>query len=818
MSLMERRPRPACRPGPKGPPMSMSQRTLSAAALVCALWSAAAAQTVDRKLWVPNQTVDSSARHGNTVYIAGIFTSVGPYTGSGVSLNAATGIRQAGFPEVIGTVRDAVSDGAGGWFIGGDFTEVGGQARVNLAHVGADLAVRPWNPGTNAVVQVLLRQGSTLYVGGQFSILAGVARSRIGAVDTGTGAARAFNPGANSTVYALAGDGTRLFAGGIFTVAGGAARSNFAAFDPVTGALLPLTADTNGLVYDLAVQGNSLYMCGEFTTVAAAAHAKLAEINLGTDTVTAWSAGSISGSVFCLAVDAATVYAGGSFSLIGGQFRSKMAALDRATGLASAFDPNFTGNQVNDIALGSGVVYAGGDFSHAGASVPRDHLAAFAPSDGALLPFDPLASKAVWAIELDGNGMLFAGGAFRSVNGVRRAGLAGLDIVTGEATPFALSMIGGPQSVMVADDELYLTGADLYIDGIPRGCVVRYDLPSHTLSAFNAGSANGSVDVLVADGNTLYAGGGFTTVAGVARERLAAFDRGTGALKAFAPGASNTVRTMILNGSTLYVGGDFFTLGGVARNRLGAVDAATGALLPFDPNAFATVRTLAIDGGKLYVGGDFQLIGGQSRWRLAAFDLATGGILPWNPVASATVNRLVATAGTVFAGGQFTSLDNGAVPRRFLAAINGTTGVASAWDAAIDGSVVSLLHSGGRLYVGGGILKTGGVGRGHFASVGDGLVVADVRPDLLGSGIALRATNPFTHAGAFWLTLPQAARVQAAVYDLRGHRVATLLEPTTLEAGEHRLALGDRDLSSGVYFVRAEVGGRTSTAKFVVVR
>ena len=495
-----------------------------------------------------------------------------------------------------------------------------------------------------------------------------------------------------------------------------------------------------------------------------------------------------------------------------------MAALDRTTGLASAFNPNFTGNQVNDIALGSGVVYAGGDFSHAGASVPRDHLAAFAPADGALLPFDPLASKAVWAIELDGNGRLFAGGVFRSVNGVRRTYLAGLDTVTGEAIGFAPLLISSPQKLMIVDDELYLTGSNLYIDGFPRGCLVRYDLPSHTLSSFNAGAANGSVDALTADAGTIYAGGGFTTINGVARERLAAFDRTTGALKTFAPGASNTVRTMLLNGSTLYVGGDFTTLGGTARNRLGAVDATTGAVLPFNPNAFATVRALAVDDGRLYVGGDFQGIGGQTRWRLAAFDLATGSLLSWNPIASATVNVLVATSGTVFAGGLFTSFNSGATPRRFLAAIDGTTGVVTAWDPAIDGSVVSLLRSNGRLYVGGGLLKVGGVGRGYFASVSDGLVVADVRTDLLGSGIALRATNPFTHAGAFWLSLPRAARVQAAVYDLRGHRVATLLEATTLEAGEHRLALAGRDLSSGVYFVRAEVDGRATTAKFVVVR
>ena len=68
-------------------------------ATALALWSAPAmAQTVDANLWVPNGPVHAVVRQGNTIYIGGHFTSVGPANGgAGVArkniaaLDATTG-------------------------------------------------------------------------------------------------------------------------------------------------------------------------------------------------------------------------------------------------------------------------------------------------------------------------------------------------------------------------------------------------------------------------------------------------------------------------------------------------------------------------------------------------------------------------------------------------------------------------------------------------------------------------------------------------------------------------------------------------------
>jgi hypothetical protein len=71
---------------------------------------------------------------GNVLYVGGSFSSLAMRTGHWVRFDAS-GARDGTWPEVDGPVRAAVSDGAGGWFIGGAFANVAGQRRAGLAHV-----------------------------------------------------------------------------------------------------------------------------------------------------------------------------------------------------------------------------------------------------------------------------------------------------------------------------------------------------------------------------------------------------------------------------------------------------------------------------------------------------------------------------------------------------------------------------------------------------------------------------------------------------------------------------------------------------------
>ena len=182
--------------------------------LACALALAAGvarAQTVRDDFFITNGQVNAQVLRGNTLYVGGSFSFVGPVTGSGVPVDATTGAPEPGFPRVNGTVMAVVPDGSGGWFIGGTFTLVDGVARTNLAHVLSDHSVAAWNPAPNGVVRALVLRSGLLYVGGDFVNLGGVARNRIGAVDASSGVTSSWNPNANSSVRALAAGGSVLY-------------------------------------------------------------------------------------------------------------------------------------------------------------------------------------------------------------------------------------------------------------------------------------------------------------------------------------------------------------------------------------------------------------------------------------------------------------------------------------------------------------------------------------------------------------------------------------------------------------------------------
>src|ERR1051325_2758352 len=135
-------------------------------------WPALApAQVVRKDFYVTNGPVYATVLVGNTLYLGGSFSQLGPSTGGGIPVDTATAAVVTGFPRVSANgvpsaVNAVVSDGAGGWYIGGSFTTVGDVPRANLAHVLANNTVSDWNPGTDLPGYCLARIGSGVYLGG----------------------------------------------------------------------------------------------------------------------------------------------------------------------------------------------------------------------------------------------------------------------------------------------------------------------------------------------------------------------------------------------------------------------------------------------------------------------------------------------------------------------------------------------------------------------------------------------------------------------------------------------------------------------------
>ena len=184
---------------------------------------------------------------GDTVYAGGNFSQVrnqgGTQTLARANLAAfdrTTGaVRTTFAADTNGIVRALTTDGTR-LFVGGSFTTIGGQSRSRLAAL--DPTTGAVNAGfvanTTSHVYALARSGPRLYVGGAFSTVNNVTRTKLAAVSTASGAVVAgFAPSVNATVTALVAspDGTTVFAGGEFTSIGGVAQSYSARSRPRRG-------------------------------------------------------------------------------------------------------------------------------------------------------------------------------------------------------------------------------------------------------------------------------------------------------------------------------------------------------------------------------------------------------------------------------------------------------------------------------------------------------------------------------------------------------------------------------------------------------
>ena len=146
-------------------------------------------------------------------------------------------------------------------YAGGDFVSIGGQTRNYIAALDAASGLpTSWNPNADGAVYALALSDSTIYAGGDFTKIGAQStqptRNRIAALNAmDTGNATSWDPNANERVFALAVQGSTVYAGGEFTIIGGATRNRLAALNDTGNATSwdPGNLDTDGPVKALAV-------------------------------------------------------------------------------------------------------------------------------------------------------------------------------------------------------------------------------------------------------------------------------------------------------------------------------------------------------------------------------------------------------------------------------------------------------------------------------------------------------------------------------------------------------------------------------------
>lgn len=538
-----------------------------------------------------NGIVQAAAVHEQTLYVGGSFTRVAPaagFMGPWFGVSAATGAALPRLPLADDAVLAIEPDGAGGYFVGGRFTRIGGVARAGLAHVLADGSIdpgfvpdlRPYGYTLNGrpgpEVRSLARSGTRLFVGGGF-VTPG--SSGLVALDTTTSARLPWAPAA---FPGLEGERILLHAGRVIVVGQpqfpGAQVQGPSAFaaDPVTAAVAwTRTLGFGELAADAVVAGGRLIVVGSF---AGPNHCAVMSLDPDTGVVdSTWAPHQSCPPRSRTAINAvtaigSTVYVGGRFTDLGGQPRSNIAAIDLATGTLTPWAPTIDGAVRHLAASPASSLYIAGAFRRV-AGAARDALAEI-DTTGAVTAWTPQVHSADLHTLHVTAGTVLAGGTPGVAGGDARENLAAFALDSGDVLPWAPAMA---QEVI----ELAATSGRVF-------------------ASFNRLDTGGTL----------------------ATPKVLAFDGETGAQAWLFP--DFTTDLLAASSGHVYVRRFVFP-----RTELSRVDAETGALDPswrFDAMPWQVIP----DGDHVYLVGNSLSVNGAFWLHLAAVDRVSGAVSPRN--------------------------------------------------------------------------------------------------------------------------------------------------------------------------------------------
>jgi hypothetical protein len=675
-----------------------------------------------------NGPVNTFVADANGTYLGGSFTTVYPYVTSHIaSLDFNSGTPNltcdlgTGFDapvRAIAVVENAV-------YIGGDFANYKGQSAQGLVKldartcaldttftqsVGFSGAVAP-SPGIPTIpsVYALASDGSSLYVGGNFSSYRGLPAGGLAKLDLTTGGLdQTFTQavGVDGAITVLGAANGAVFVGGTYfhyrNAEVGLPNGLLQKLDAVTGNLDPTFAphvQSGGVPLSLAFSGSSVYLAGNFSPGVE----KLDLTTGAADPQFAQGFGNAQGQINSIALAGGSLFLAGSFSSIGGTPAQNIAKIDAATGKG---DPAFNRASAADaiiwnLAVAGTNVYIVGDLNnYAGHRTP--HFAKLDSSTGALDSAFGLAQGfggAEPTVVAASTGSLLVGGGILTYGGTPVPYLVKLDPVTG-VVDSTFAQAGGPDGAVT---KLLLAGSSLYVAGhfanfgpVPAALLAKVDTQTGTASApFSAGAGfdltldqqafqiGPSIAALALSGNSLYVGGFFTSYRGQPVTALAKLDTTTGALDTNfnqATGFTGSalsgydpmgVTALTLTPTALYVGGNFTGYRSVPQYLLAKLDPVSGALDPqfapintvqvFVPSSPVGFNVLLVSGTSLYAGGAaITLAGGQMVNGLTKLDALTGNPDPAfvpglvaNTASVARVYDLALSGSSLYVAGDF---------------------------------------------------------------------------------------------------------------------------------------------------------------------
>lgn len=327
-----------------------------------------------------------------------------------------------------------VSDGRGGFYVGGDFDTANATSVTGLVHVNADGELdTTYAPdvsgGTGTVYALWLLDNGNLVVGGDFSDLGGSSCASLGVIDP-YGVLVQDMSVPTGPVRCITGNDEYVFVGGVLLNGSDSGLLRFSITDDILVSsgnnfdIVTVGSDIHALLLD----GDTLYAGGDVGGVFGSflprgngfALQASANINYGSNQqeallgVLPWDPDA-DDIIRTLGIYDGYIYIGGDFANVGAQAQDNLARVDATTG---AVDTTWLPASLNGIVYTLAIndkdpiapqVIAGGAFT-----TPRTRLAAFAVEDAALNVWNASANAAIRGIHLE-KGRVHLVGAFDTV-------------------------------------------------------------------------------------------------------------------------------------------------------------------------------------------------------------------------------------------------------------------------------------------------------------------------------------------------------------------------------------------------------------------
>lgn len=432
--------------------------------------AATASGTLDTA-WNPGNSGTSSVSilvpDSDGLYALGSFSALGGQSRDGAAKLALNGTGAAlpwdvgqicGYICAAGSLNAAALLGTDELLIGGDIHGTQASTRFSLLRVGrANADLRPRLDATqlgHVNVGLRLPDGAVI-LGGEFVQINGQRRFNLARLTPSGALDLAWAPYTDDAVYALAADAQgRIYAGGLFGKVDGLSREGLVRISAQGTVDTSWNPGSNCCRYiyalTLAPGGQSLYVGGSFgsNTICGATRSNLAKLSTGASCAAdqAFALG-VTGSVYTIATadNGGTLYVGGNFSQAGGQARSHVARLNAASGAAdAAWNPRPDGSVLSLLPLPGGAIYLGGSFSNIG-DIQRRGAARLDAAGNVDLGWtaNVNSSTRIDSLLLQ-DGALFAGGSFSSIRGANQPRLAKLSTTDGAVDTNWRPLVDGP--------------------------------------------------------------------------------------------------------------------------------------------------------------------------------------------------------------------------------------------------------------------------------------------------------------------------------------------------------------------------------------